>query len=66
MAEPDNIVLEHLRAIRLEVGEMKQRVLEIDRKLDGKAEIAHVAAVERKLDGLTHDFTSFANSPAHR
>ena len=47
MADPENIVLEHLRAIRAELAELKQQ-------LDSKAEAAQVADVERKLDGLTH------------
>ena len=47
MAEPDNIVLEYLRAIRSDLAEVKQR-------LESKAESAQVADLERKLDGLTH------------
>ncbi len=47
MIEPDNITLEHLRAIRTEL-------VEIRRDLKAKADAAQVADVERKLDGLTH------------
>jgi hypothetical protein len=47
MAEPDNIVLEHLRAIRAELGEIK-------RDLAGKANAAQVAELDRNLTGLSH------------
>ena len=47
MAEPDNIVPEHLRAIRTQLDDLQREVA-------SKAEAAHVAALERKLDGLTH------------
>lgn len=47
MADPDNIVLEHLRSIRADLAEVKQQ-------LASKAEAAQVADLERKLDGLTH------------
>ena len=47
MADPDNIILEHLRAIRSELADVKQQ-------LGSKAESSQVADLERKLDGLTH------------
>ena len=47
MAEPDNIILEHLRAIRAELAEVKQR-------LESKAESAQVSDLDAKLSGLTH------------
>lgn len=54
MAEPDNLVFEHLGAIRAELGELTLRVTTIKHKLCHKAEAAQVADVKRKLDGLTH------------
>jgi hypothetical protein len=54
MPEPENIVLEHLRALRPDLSEVKQRLATLELKLDSKAETAHVADLERKLDGLTH------------
>ncbi len=47
MAEPDNIILEHLRAIRADIADVKQR-------LESKAESAQVADLDSKLTGLTH------------
>ena len=47
MADPDNIVLEHLRAIRAELAEIK-------RDLSGKASSAQVAELDRNLTGLSH------------
>jgi hypothetical protein len=54
MAEPDNIVLEHLRAIGADLGEVKQRITAVEQALESKAEASQVADVDRKLDGLTH------------
>ena len=54
MAEPDNIVLEHLRAIRADLGEVKQRIAAVEQTLESKAEASQVTDVDRKLDGLTH------------
>lgn len=47
MAETDNIALEHLRAIRGDLGEIK-------RDLAGKANAAQVAELDRSLTGLSH------------
>jgi hypothetical protein len=47
MVDPDNIVLEHLRAIRTDLADVKQR-------LESKAEAAQVAELDSKLTGLTH------------
>ena len=55
MSEPDNIVLEHLRAIRTELAEIK-------RELETKSDAVHLADVERKLDGLTHAVISSLGS----
>jgi phage shock protein A len=54
MAEPDNIVLEHLRAIRADLSELKQPVGNLGSKLESKAEAAQVADVDRNLTGLSH------------
>lgn len=54
MAEPDNIVLEHLRAVRGKLDDLDRKVDGLERKLDSKAEAGQVADLERKLDGLTH------------
>jgi hypothetical protein len=54
MSEPDNIILEHLRAIRAKLDDVERKVGDVERKVDGKADAAHVAALERKVDGLTH------------
>ena len=45
MAEPDNIVLEHLRAIRAELGEIKQRISTLESRME---------SFETKLDGFSH------------
>ena len=45
MAEPDNIVLEHLRAIRAELGEIKQRISTLENRME---------SFETKLDGFSH------------
>jgi hypothetical protein len=58
MAEPENIVLEHLRAIRTELADVK-------RQLESKAEAAQVADLGRKLDGLSHMFVSSLGSVVH-
>jgi hypothetical protein len=47
VAEPDNIMLEHLKAIRAELAEIK-------RDLAGKASAAQVAELDRNLTGLSH------------
>ena len=47
MVDPDNIMLEHLRAIRADLAEVKQR-------LESKAEAAQVSDLDSKLSGLTH------------
>jgi hypothetical protein len=65
MAEPDNIVLEHLRAIRAEVGEVKQRVAAIERQLETKAEAAQVADLDSKLAGFSHMVISSLGSIVH-
>jgi len=59
MAELDNIVLEHLRAL---LAEVRQEIAAQGHKLDTKAETAQVADVERKLDGLTHVVVSSVGS----
>jgi hypothetical protein len=66
MVEPDNITLEHLRAIRAELGEVKRTIDEIGRKLDTKADAGQVAALELKLSGLTHAVMSGFGSVVHR
>ena len=55
MADPDNIVLEHLRAIRAKLDGIERKVDNVERS---KAETIQVADVERKLDGLTHALIS--------
>ena len=47
MADPDNIILEHLRTIRAELAEIK-------RDLATKANAAQVAELDRNLTGLSH------------
>lgn len=47
MAEPDNIILEHLRAIRAELAEVK-------RDLATKATAGQVSELDRNLTGLSH------------
>lgn len=64
MADPDNIVLEHLRAIRAKLDEIERKVESLERKVDGKADAVHLADVERKLDGLTHAVISSLGSLA--
>ena len=58
MADPDNIVLEHLRAIRSDLAEVKQR-------LESKAEAAQVADLAANLTGLTHMVVSSLGSIVH-
>jgi hypothetical protein len=55
MAETDNIILEHLRAIRAKLDDIERKVDNLERN---KADAAQVADVERKLDGLSHAFIS--------
>jgi hypothetical protein len=45
MVEPDNIVLEHLRAIRAKLDDMDREIGAISN---------HVAEIELRLSGLTH------------
>lgn len=59
MAEPDNIVLEHLRSIRAKLDDIERKVDNLDRS---KAETTPLAEVERKLDGLTHAVISSLGS----
>jgi tetrahydromethanopterin S-methyltransferase subunit G len=51
MADPENIVLEHLRAIRAKLDEIERKVDNLERN---KASAAQVVDVELKLSGLTH------------
>ena len=59
MAEPDNIVLEHLRAIRGKLDDIERKVDNLERS---KAEATQVADVERKIDGMTHVVVSSVGS----
>jgi len=61
MADPENIVLEHLRAIRAKLDDVERKLDNLERK---KAEASQVADVERKLDGLTHAVISSLGSLA--
>jgi phage shock protein A len=65
MAEPDNIILEHLRALRAKLDEMDRRLERLDAKVESKSEAAQVAGVERRLDGLTHMVASSFGSMVH-
>ena len=47
MVDPDNIILEHLRAIRAELAEVK-------RDLATRASAAQLADLDRNLTGLSH------------
>lgn len=47
MGDPENIILEHLRAIRAELAEVK-------RDLATKASAAQMAELDRNLTGLSH------------
>lgn len=58
MIEPDNIMLEHLRAIRADLAEVK-------RSLESKAEAAQVADLDSKLSGLAHMVMSSLGSVVH-
>ena len=58
MAELDNVVLEHLRALRSELAEVKKR-------LESKSEAAQVADLDAKLTGLTHMVVSSLGSVVH-
>jgi hypothetical protein len=62
MAEPDNIVLEHLRAMRAEMTAMRADITDIKRRLESKAEAAQVADLDSKLTGLTHVVVSSLGS----
>ena len=65
MAEPENIVLEHLRAIRSDMAQMRSDLADVKRQLESKAETAQVAGLERRLDGLTHMVASSLGSMVH-
>jgi hypothetical protein len=56
MADPDNITLEHLRAIRADLGEVKQRISTLESRMD---------SFETKLDGLTHAVMSGFGAMVH-
>jgi hypothetical protein len=58
MAEPNNITLEHLPAIRADLTDVKQR-------LKSKAEAAQVAELDAKLSGLAHMVMSGLGSVVH-
>lgn len=57
MAEPDDIVLELLRAIRADMTEVKGQVGELRDRMEG---------VETRLDGLTHVTMAGCGSVVHR
>jgi hypothetical protein len=65
MVDPENIVLEHLRAIRADGSEVKQRITSLEHKLDSKAEAGQLSDLERKVDGLTHVVISSFGSLIH-
>ena len=45
MVDPENIVLEHLRAIRADLGEVNQRISTLESRME---------SFETKLDGFSH------------
>jgi len=57
MAEPDDIVLEHLRAIRADLGEIKQRMTALEDRME---------VMGTKLGGLTHVTIAGFGSVVHR
>jgi hypothetical protein len=65
MAEPDNIVLEHLRAIRAKLDDVERTIDALARKVESKAEAAQVAELNSKLSGLTHMVVSSLGSVVH-
>jgi phage shock protein A len=65
MAEPDNIILEHLRAVRAKLDDIDRRIENLDRKVDSKAEAAQVAELDAKLTGLAHMVMSSLGSVVH-
>jgi hypothetical protein len=58
MADPDNLTLEHLRAIRAQLDNL-------ERKVDTKAEAAQVSELDSKLSGLAHMVMSSLGSVVH-
>lgn len=65
MADPENIVLEHLRTIRGRLDDIERKIDNLDRKVESKAEAAQVADVDGKLTGLTHMVVSSLGSVVH-
>ena len=65
MADPDNIVLEHLRAIRGKLDDIERGVELLDRKVESKAEAAQLADVDSKLSGFSHMVISSLGSMVH-
>ena len=60
MAEPDNIILEHLRGIRAQIEQLDRK---FEQKFDGLTE--RVDTLEIKLDGLTHAVIAGFGSVVH-
>lgn len=56
MAEPDNLVLEHLRGIRAKLDEVDRKIDRVEanfeRRFEGLDE--RIEGLETRLDGLTH------------
>lgn len=65
MAEPDNIVLEHLRAIRSELDALSRQLDCVGGKVDGMADAAQIDGIARRLDGLTFVVRSSFGSVVH-
>ncbi len=65
MSEPDNIVLEHLRAIRGTLDDIERKIENLGRKVDSKAQATQVAELDGKITGLTHIVVSSLRSVVH-
>jgi hypothetical protein len=60
MAEPDNLILEHLRAIRAQVEKIDTKIDQMESRLTGRIE-----SIELRLDGLTHAVIAGFGSLVH-
>lgn len=68
MADPENLVLEHLRAIRGSIEQLERRVGQLEARVDSRFE--HVEerldGIDTRMTGLTHAVMAGFGALVHR
>ncbi len=68
MAEPENLVLEHLRAIRGSIERLERKVARLDAKVESRFDHveARLAELHPRVPGLTHVIVAGFGALVHR